>query len=249
MSRLDDLREKASDLLDADDDLLIEVVDELDNYNGYADGWRGYPMGFLEELYGEMRLTDFIGKLVKNEFDVSDDYFIETIYGLTSTNDLAGHYRDNTDNDEIIDRILVTPRFSVSDNSFMDLIDEIQDYDGSENESKSVPKKSVVAKILEGQDLRQAISEASSNPAWDMSMTGDKSFKERVLGWYDGSENSDVFLSDYKEGPEKDGMPEYIDVRQESVDQDGNGIQAAVSYKRFYPDGSVKCIDKSEFGW
>lgn len=156
MSRLDDLRAEAEEMLDNDDDLLIEVVNELDNINGFADGFRGFQMGELEEMYGEMRLTDFLSKVTK-EFNVNDDYFYETIYGIESTDDLADVYRNNTTNDDIIDSVLVTPLFSVSDSDFMSLIADIDDYDedDAENESKKV---SVIAnRIIEGASVRKAL--------------------------------------------------------------------------------------------
>lgn len=160
MSRLDELKKQAEEMLEEDGELLIDIVNELDNQNGFADGWRGYPMFELEEFYGEMRLKDFMQKIAKG-FDVNDDYFIETIYGIESTDDLADYYRDHTTMDEVLDRVLDTPRMYIGNAEFSDLIDEIQDYDednDAENESKTTSV--ITHKILEGGDIRKALSES-----------------------------------------------------------------------------------------
>ena len=168
MSRLDDLKKQAEEMLEEDGELLIDIVNELDSQNGFADGWRGYPMFELEEFYGEMPLKDFMQKIAKG-FDVNDDYFIETIYGIESTDDLADYYRDHTTMDEVLDRVLDTPRMYIGNAEFSDLIDEIQEYDeDAENESKTTV--GMINKILEGGDIRKVLTtlrESSEKLTWD----------------------------------------------------------------------------------
>ena len=155
MSRLDYLKKQAEEMLDDDGELLIDIINELDNQNGFADGWRGYPMFELEDFYGEMPLKDFMKKIAKG-FDVNDDYFIETIYGIESTDDLADYYRDHTTMDEVLDRVLSTPRMYIGNAEFSDLIAEIKEYDeDTENEAKTTV--GMINKILEGGDIRKAL--------------------------------------------------------------------------------------------
>ena len=85
-----------------DNDLLVEMVNELDGWNGYADGFRGFPMYELNDLFYGVSLTEFLDKLGRN-FDHNDNYFIDTIYGIESTDDLAEVYRDNVDEGELLD--------------------------------------------------------------------------------------------------------------------------------------------------
>ncbi len=157
MSKLDDLKDEAIQMLDDDDDLFVEIIDELDNQNGFADGWRGYPMHYLDELYGDMPLRDFLQKLT-SDFDINDDYFIDTIYGLESTGDLADHYRGNTSSEEVLDRVLVTPRLYIADGDFKALIDDINVADEEDDMDESI--KPVVNKIIEGADIRKTLAKA-----------------------------------------------------------------------------------------
>lgn len=88
-----------------DDEIFVKAIDELDAWNGYADGFRAFPMDELDELFYDTKLSDFLNMLTKN-FDLNDDYFIDTIYGLESTNDKADVYRDNVEIDELIDELI-----------------------------------------------------------------------------------------------------------------------------------------------
>ena len=169
MAKIDELREQAEELLWEDDDLLVDTINELDNLNGFADGWRGYNMYLLDELYGDMPLRDFMQKVTK-DFDINEEYFIETIYGLVSTNDLAEYYRDMTTADEVLDRILSSPRVYINDVDLQDLIDEIQNYDEDEEddmeESRKIVRRKVcrkvnesaAEKILSGANVRRVLA-------------------------------------------------------------------------------------------
>lgn len=88
-----------------DDEIFINAIDELDAWNGYADGFRVYPMDELDELFYDTKLSDFLNMLTKG-FDLNDDYFIDTIYGIESTNDKADVYHDNVEIDDLIDNLI-----------------------------------------------------------------------------------------------------------------------------------------------
>ena len=105
MDNKEELREKAIEMLDNDGDLFIDCVNDLDNWNGFADGFRGYPMWELDDLYGDMKVSDFLD-VITSDFDKNDEYFIETIYGIESTDDLAEHYHDNVYTDELVDELI-----------------------------------------------------------------------------------------------------------------------------------------------
>jgi hypothetical protein len=73
--------------------------------------------------------------------------------------------------DEVLDRVLDTPRMYIGNAEFSDLIDEIQDYDeddDAENESKTTV--GMINKILEGGDIRKVLTtliESSEKLTWD----------------------------------------------------------------------------------
>ena len=87
------------------DDLFVDMVNELDSWDGYADGFRGYPMYELNDLFCDCKVSDFLDKLAPG-FNHTDEYMIDTIYGLDSTNDIAGVYRNNVDAENLLDEII-----------------------------------------------------------------------------------------------------------------------------------------------
>ena len=96
---------KALDMLKADDDLFTEMVDELDSWDGFADGFRAWEMCCLDDFYCGVKATKLLEDLT-SDFNISDDYFYFTIYGLESTNDKADLYRTHTDAGEVYDNII-----------------------------------------------------------------------------------------------------------------------------------------------
>ena len=62
MTRYEEMMNKAVEMLKENDELFVDMVNELDSWNGFADGYRGFPMDELDELFGQMKLTDFLLK-------------------------------------------------------------------------------------------------------------------------------------------------------------------------------------------
>ncbi len=132
--KYEELINKAIEELKNDDDLFVDMVNELDSWNGFADGFRGFPMDELDELFYDCKVSDFLDKL-GSHFDHNDDYFIDTIYGLESTDDLAEHYRDNVDEGELLDNIIENENhLYFNDSDFEELIQEIVNYDEDEDD-------------------------------------------------------------------------------------------------------------------
>lgn len=128
-----ELMEKAVNELKTNDDLFCEMVDELDSWNGYADGFRAYDMSELDELHYGMKLTDFLARLTK-DFDLRDNYFYYSIWGLESTDDKTALYRDNADCGEVLDNIIeYRSHLYISDSDFEELLDEIETARAEEN--------------------------------------------------------------------------------------------------------------------
>lgn len=132
--KYDELMEKALQELKENDDLFIEVIDELDAWNGYADGFRCYEMCELDELHCGMKLSEFLEKIT-DDFNFRDDYFYYSIYGLESTDDKTALYRENVDEGDLLDEIIDKYNhldLNWIDKDFDNLIFEIVNYTGEE---------------------------------------------------------------------------------------------------------------------
>lgn len=127
-----DLINEALNVLENDDTVFTDMVNELDSWNGYADGFRCFPMDELDDLFGGCTLSDFLNKLAP-DFNYQDEYMIDTIYGLSSTNDMAAVYRDNVNAGELLDNIIeYKNHLYFYDSDFENLIDEIIKMKGEE---------------------------------------------------------------------------------------------------------------------
>lgn len=129
MKKYDALVNEALEMLKNDDELFVDMVNELDSWNGFADGFRAYPMDEIDELFCDTKVSDFLDKLAPG-FNHCDDYFVDSIYGIDSTDDITGLYRDNVDDGELLDNIIDNyNHLYFSDDDFQELIDAIVNYD------------------------------------------------------------------------------------------------------------------------
>lgn len=127
--------EQAKEILRNEDCVFVECVNALDSWNGFADGFRCYDMCELDDLYGDMRLSEFLD-LLTSDFSNADNFFYHSIYGLKSADDIADVYRDNTTVDEVFDELLDKwgriDLYGVDD--FADLMEDIYNYEGTDDE-------------------------------------------------------------------------------------------------------------------
>lgn len=127
MTRYEEMINQAIDMLNNDDDLFCSMVDEMDSWNGYADGFRCYDMCELDDLFCDMKVSDFLSKL--GDFNYRDDYFYCSIYGIESTDDKESLYRSNVDTGELLDNIIENANnLYFYDSEFEELIDDIINY-------------------------------------------------------------------------------------------------------------------------
>lgn len=142
---LEEMREEAIEMLENDDELFCNMVEELDSWNGYADGYRAYGMDELDEQYYDCPASKVINDLTE-DFSINDNYFYFSIYGLESCDDKAELYRDNTTEEEVLDAVLDNyPHLWFSDTDFKDLIEEIDNYDEDEEEDEESEDEEIEA--------------------------------------------------------------------------------------------------------
>ena len=130
--RYEELYNRAIEMLDDYDDLFVDMVNELDSWNGFADGYRCYDMSELDDLFCGCSIGDFLDKIT-DDFNHRDNYIVDSIYGLESTDFIEDVYRDNTSSEEVLDALLdeigtyFKPYFS--DSEFEDIIHELLNLD------------------------------------------------------------------------------------------------------------------------
>lgn len=129
----EELVENAIEMLDQDADLFCEMVDELDSWNGFADGFRVFNMYDLNDLYADRPVTDLLEDIGENHFDLSDEYFVDTIYGLRSIDDKYVEYSDNVSTEELFDNLLDNySHLYLRDSEFAELMDEIYNFESED---------------------------------------------------------------------------------------------------------------------
>ena len=82
-----------------------ELITEVNNYDGALGEYRFYYMDELDELFYGVKPTELLSKLEDN-FDVRDEGFTDTIYGLESCSleDAMDEARNNVQ--EVVDAVM-----------------------------------------------------------------------------------------------------------------------------------------------
>ena len=96
----DELKDKARQILEDNDELFNNICEDLDSWDGFLDDDRLYPMCELDDLYGHMKPTEFAELINGNDFDTNDEYFYHDIYGLHSTDEI--NYKNVKTVDEVL---------------------------------------------------------------------------------------------------------------------------------------------------
>ena len=104
MATYKELINEAIETLKSDDDIFCQMIEDLDSWNGYADGFKCYEMWELDDLCSGMKISEFVDKL--DDFRAYDEYFYWSIYGIESTNDKTALYRENVDEGDLLDNII-----------------------------------------------------------------------------------------------------------------------------------------------
>lgn len=140
---------KALEMLNTDGELFVDMVNELDSWNGFADGFRAYPMWELDDLFCDCKVSEFLDKLADG-FNLRDEYMVDTIYGLDSTNDIESLYRNNVEAGELLDNIIEYSNHLYFNNSeFENLVSDIVNY-SEEQETENAPD--IISEVIKAVD-------------------------------------------------------------------------------------------------
>lgn len=106
------------------DDIFEEVAIEMDDYEGYLNDSRCFPMCELDEILGEKKPSEVV-EMLTSDFDSNDDYFYFSIYGLESTDDPVSIYRDEIDYSDMVDWLETygLRNINVNDDEFSELVE------------------------------------------------------------------------------------------------------------------------------
>ena len=132
----DELKNEAIEMLEEDDNLFCDMVEEIDSWNGFADGFRCYPMDEIDEIFSGVSIGDFLDKLA-GDFNHRQNYFVDTIYGLESADYKEEVYRDNTSSEEVLEEVLeYSGRIYIGNSEFKELVEALVDYEEEEEEEE-----------------------------------------------------------------------------------------------------------------
>jgi hypothetical protein len=92
-------------MIRTDSDLLVEICEELDNWNGFLGDDRCYYMSEIDDILYGKKPSDII-EMISSDFDKTCDFFYFSIYGLESCGDKADHYLDCFSDEDILDEYL-----------------------------------------------------------------------------------------------------------------------------------------------
>lgn len=117
--------DRALRMLEHNGELFCDMVDELDSWNGFADGFRCWPMAELDELCYGMSFSKLLDEKT-DDFNLNDSFVYFSIWGIESTDNKLDLYKNNTNAGEVLDNILdYANHLNFPDREFEDLIDEI----------------------------------------------------------------------------------------------------------------------------
>lgn len=89
----------------ADNEEVVDIVREVNLWDGSLQEYEFYYMDTLNEFFGDCRVTDFLEKLAPN-FNVSSDGYRDTYHGLESCSieEAVDDIKDNID--DIVEAIV-----------------------------------------------------------------------------------------------------------------------------------------------
>lgn len=126
--------------LENNDDLLIDVVDSMDSYDGFMNDSHVYNMSELDEVLYGMSPSDIIHLLAPNFKDYSGYFYFNGNGWLESCDDKAEFYREYNSTEEILDNYVKEYYhydLSREYDNFETLAEEYNDYSDEDVENET----------------------------------------------------------------------------------------------------------------
>jgi len=124
-------------MIRTDSDLLVEICEELDSWNGFLGDDRCWYMSEIDDILCGKKPSEIID-LITSDFDSSCEYFYFSIYGLESCSDKADHYLDSFSDEDILENYLNNAcHCSLSNSDFEELAELWENYSDDDTESET----------------------------------------------------------------------------------------------------------------
>ena len=124
-------------MIRTDSDLLVEICEELDSWNGFLGDDRCYNMCDIDDLLYGKKPSEIID-MITSDFDSSCDYFYFSMYGLESCSDRVDHYLDSFSDEEILDNYLNNAcHCNLSNSDFEELAELYESYSDDDTEEET----------------------------------------------------------------------------------------------------------------
>ena len=108
----------------ATDDEIIQIVSEVNSYNSSLEEYTFYDMEFLNEFFDGVKPTELLSKLT-NDFNVNDDGYRDTIYGLESCSKYDAIEEIKNNSEEVAEEIANVEDDISLPESLQEMIDEM----------------------------------------------------------------------------------------------------------------------------
>lgn len=127
MTHYEELMADALETLETNDELFVSCIDEVIRWNGHFADEEVLDMDMLNEYFWDSKVTDFLDKVDRYNFDFSHDYWkFDECGNIITIEDKTDYYRDNIDCEELLDELISQfNHIYFQDSNFEKLLDEI----------------------------------------------------------------------------------------------------------------------------
>lgn len=126
--------------LENDNDLMIEVVETMDNYDGFLNEYRLYNMSEIDDVLYGMLPSEVIAKLAPDFNDSCDYFYFNSNDCITSCDDKVEFYLKYNTIEEILDNYIekyYRYKLSICYSSFKELAELLDDYTDDDTEEET----------------------------------------------------------------------------------------------------------------
>lgn len=107
MTKAEEMKAELLQWLDENEDVLSDILEQMDDWDGYLGEDRCWPMSMLDDVFYGASVFDILHGIDFSEFDEDDEYYYDSIWGIRSVDNRYDVYKDYITQgliDNIIDR-------------------------------------------------------------------------------------------------------------------------------------------------